>query len=56
MLELIKEKMEKARTEGTTKTGFLIDGYPRELEQGILFEKNVRYRFIFLRSNRYHLE
>ncbi|XP_046821076.1 adenylate kinase isoenzyme 1 isoform X2 [Vespa crabro] len=41
VLELIKEKMEKASTEGTTKTGFLIDGYPRELEQGILFEKNV---------------
>lgn len=33
--------MEKARKEGTTKTGFLIDGYPRELEQGILFKKNV---------------
>ncbi|KAI4494562.1 hypothetical protein M0804_000763 [Polistes exclamans] len=41
VLDLIKEKMEKARIEGTTKTGFLIDGYPRELEQGILFEKNV---------------
>ncbi|KAL2734231.1 adenylate kinase isoenzyme 1 [Vespula squamosa] len=41
VLDLIKEKMEKARIEGTTKTGFLIDGYPRELEQGILFEQNI---------------
>ncbi|KAL6441931.1 hypothetical protein ACFW04_002363 [Cataglyphis niger] len=41
VLELIKEKMDKTRKEGTTKTGFLIDGYPREKEQGILFEKNV---------------
>lgn len=42
MLELIKEQMDKAREEGTTKTGFLIDGYPREKDQGILFEENVR--------------
>lgn len=41
VLELIKEKMEKAKSEGTTKTGFLIDGYPRELEQGLLFEQKV---------------
>lgn len=34
--------MDKAREEGVTKTGFLIDGYPREKEQGILFEQNVR--------------
>jgi len=43
VLELIKEKMDKASKEGITKTGFLIDGYPREKEQGILFEQNVRY-------------
>jgi len=43
VLELIKERMDKASTEGLTKTGFLIDGYPREKEQGILFEQNVRY-------------
>lgn len=42
MLELIKEKMDKTRKEGTTKTGFLIDGYPREKEQGILFEEKVK--------------
>lgn len=42
MLALIKEQMDKAREEGTTKTGFLIDGYPREKDQGILFEENVR--------------
>lgn len=41
VLELIKEQMDKAREEGITSTGFLIDGYPREKEQGILFEKNV---------------
>lgn len=33
--------MDKAREEGTTKTGFLIDGYPREKDQGILFEEKV---------------
>ncbi|KYN40706.1 putative adenylate kinase isoenzyme F38B2.4 [Trachymyrmex septentrionalis] len=41
VLELIKEQMDKARAEGTTKTGFLIDGYPREKDQGILFEEKV---------------
>ncbi|EGI61147.1 PREDICTED: adenylate kinase isoenzyme 1 [Acromyrmex echinatior] len=41
VLELIKEQMDKAREEGTTKTGFLIDGYPREKDQGILFEEKV---------------
>lgn len=39
--------MEKAREEGTTKTGFLIDGYPREKDQGILFEQNVKPSFLF---------
>lgn len=38
--------MEKAREEGTTKTGFLIDGYPREKDQGILFEQNVKLSFL----------
>lgn len=47
MLELIKEQMDKAREEGTTKTGFLIDGYPREKEQGILFEEHVRDSLFF---------
>jgi len=41
VLELIKEEMNKAREEGATKTGFLIDGYPREKDQGILFEEKV---------------
>lgn len=48
MLELIKERMDKAREEGITKTGFLIDGYPREKDQGILFEQNVRLALVFL--------
>lgn len=38
VLELIKEAMVKALP---TSKGFLIDGYPREKEQGILFEKNI---------------
>ena len=33
--------MENAKKEEATKTGFLIDGYPRELGQGLLFEKNA---------------
>ena len=41
VLDLIRERMNKAKEEGSTRTGFLIDGYPRELDQGILFEKNV---------------
>ena len=46
VLDLIRERMEKAKTEKATKTGFLIDGYPRELEQGLLFEKeSVSCRF-----------
>lgn len=38
VLELIKEEMLKKLS---SSKGFLIDGYPREKEQGILFEKNV---------------
>lgn len=34
--------MDKATAEGLTKTGFLIDGYPREVEQGHQFEKEVQ--------------
>lgn len=41
VLSLIKERMNKAREEGG-KAGFLIDGYPRERDQGIQFEKDVR--------------
>lgn len=41
VLDLIKERMAKAREQEATKTGFLIDGYPRELNQGLLFEENV---------------
>lgn len=54
MLELIKERMSKARAEGTA-SGFLIDGYPRELDQGLQFEKDAssivsinRMKFFFL--------
>ncbi|KAG6799505.1 adenylate kinase 1 [Apis mellifera caucasica] len=41
VLDLIKERMQKVKQEKMTNTGFLIDGYPRELGQGLLFEKNV---------------
>lgn len=47
-MELIKERMDEACKEGITTTGFLIDGYPREKEQGILFEKNVRLLYFLL--------
>lgn len=38
VLDLIREEMMKKLADSK---GFLIDGYPREREQGILFEKNV---------------
>lgn len=38
VLDLLKEAILKALP---TAKGFLIDGYPREKEQGILFEKNI---------------
>lgn len=38
VLELIKEAMVKQLP---TSNGFLIDGYPREKEQGPLFEKTI---------------
>ncbi|BFZ20716.1 hypothetical protein BsWGS_23755 [Bradybaena similaris] len=38
VLELLKEAMLKTVT---TSKGFLIDGYPRELEQGVRFEKEI---------------
>ncbi|XP_033731683.1 adenylate kinase isoenzyme 5-like isoform X5 [Pecten maximus] len=38
VLELLKEKMVAA---ASTSSGFLIDGYPREMEQGTRFENEV---------------
>lgn len=38
MLTLLKEAMLK---HAATSKGYLIDGYPRELDQGIRFEKDV---------------
>lgn len=38
VLELIKEAMLNALA---TSKGFLIDGYPREKQQGVLFEQNI---------------
>lgn len=38
VLDLLKEAILKALPDSK---GFLIDGYPREKEQGILFEKNI---------------
>lgn len=52
--------MEKAKAEGSTTTGFLIDGYPRELDQGLQFEKDVSklketFFFIFIILKRENL-
>lgn len=38
VLDLLREAMLKALP---TSKGFLIDGYPREKEQGILFEQTI---------------
>lgn len=32
--------------------GFLIDGYPREVQQGIEFEKTVHFPFVLLSTRR----
>ena len=37
---MLKQEMVKAAVEGTK--GFLIDGYPREVRQGIAFDKLVK--------------
>lgn len=29
-----------------TSTGFLIDGYPREVQQGVEFEQRVRHNLV----------
>lgn len=36
VLELLKDAMDNAMS---SSKGFLIDGYPREQEQGVLFER-----------------
>ena len=41
VLDLITEAMNEAVASGYCN-GFLIDGYPREIEQGIKFEEKVR--------------
>eukprot|EP00918_Siedleckia_nematoides_P016285 GHVU01035011.1.p1 GENE.GHVU01035011.1~~GHVU01035011.1.p1 ORF type:complete len:195 (-),score=36.91 GHVU01035011.1:814-1398(-) len=38
VLDLLKESMQK---KAATSKGFLIDGYPRELDQGLRFENDV---------------
>jgi adenylate kinase len=48
VLELIREAMLKR---AATSKGFLIDGYPRELDQGIRFENEVRRHSIFKKFN-----
>ena len=40
VLQLLREAMQK---KAKTSNGFLIDGYPRELEQGSRFENEVKY-------------
>jgi len=41
VLKLIKNAMEKAVESGDTN-GFLIDGYPRDVQQGEMFESEIR--------------
>lgn len=41
--------MQKVKEEKLTEIGFLIDGYPRELGQGLLFEKNVSINIIIIK-------
>ncbi|XP_058796538.1 adenylate kinase isoenzyme 1 [Phymastichus coffea] len=41
VLTLIKERIAKARSEQPSLRAVLVDGYPRELEQGLQFEKDV---------------
>ena len=40
ILDMIKEKMLSV---ADTSKGFLIDGYPRKIEQGLEFEKEVKF-------------
>ena len=35
----------------TSSKGFLIDGYPRELEQGVKFEQQVGARYTLDKTN-----
>lgn len=46
VLQLIKNAMEKAVASGKT-SGFLIDGYPRDIEQGKEFEQKVANPLLF---------
>ena len=39
VLDLIRDKM---TSELATSKGFLIDGYPREMDQGVQFEQEAR--------------
>ena len=49
ILDMIKKAM--LATSETSK-GYLIDGYPRQVEQGIQFEEEVIILFIELRSSK----
>lgn len=43
VLQLLKENM---TAKAATSKGFLIDGYPRELDQGIRFENEVMLKLL----------
>ena len=47
VLTLLKESMMAAAEKSS---GFLIDGYPREVQQGVEFEKQVRGLVTFLNT------
>ena len=49
--KLILDMIKKAILERVDNSnGFLIDGYPRQVEQGIEFEKDVRAEYYFLKK------
>jgi adenylate kinase len=45
VLDMIKDNM---LAKASTSAGFLIDGYPRQVDQGLEFEKQVKYSFRFI--------
>lgn len=46
--EVMLHLIEKTMAENTRHKGYLIDGFPREIEQGIKFEKHVSEYLIIL--------
>lgn len=45
VLELLRENI---TAKASSSKGFLIDGYPREMGQGIKFEEQVRVQYMYM--------